>query len=122
MTAGPAEARGDRYTPIRVVKSDWRPTGVYINRPGRALPPTPTYRAWPPSPVEPRLAGIWVRLHLRFQNCQRTEAPSSITYNQLRVSYHALGRERTVMIDLYRPLAITGAAPEDCARWAAEGR
>ena len=72
MTAGPAEARGDRYTPIRG-------------------------------------AHIWVRLHLRFQNCGRTESPSSITHNQLEVQYHLLGRERTAMI-------------EDCARWAAEGR
>ena len=111
-----------RYAPVRVIEVDWRPSGTYIDRPGRGPPPRPKYRAWQPSVVEPRFDGIWVRLRLRFHNCEHLQSPGSISYNQLRVRYHALGRERTAMINLYRPLAITGAAPEDCARWAAGGR
>ena len=111
-----------RYAPVRVIEVDWRPSGTYIDRPVRAPPPRPKYRAWQPSVVEPRFDGIWVRLRLRFHNCEHLQSPGSISYNQLRVRYHALGRERTAMINLYRPLAITGAAPEDCARWAAGGR
>ena len=111
-----------RYAPVRVIEVDWRPSGTYIDRPGRGPPPRPKYRAWQPSVVEPRFDGIWVRLRLRFHNCEHLQSPGSISYNQLRVRYHALGRERTAMINLYRPLAITGAAPDDCARWAAGGR
>lgn len=108
--------------PVEVTRIDWRPSGAYVGRPGRPPPPIPTYRAWPPGVVEPKLDGVWVRLRLRFRNCGYWPSPSSFTFNQLRVRYHALDRERTAMLDLPTPVAIVGALPTDCARWASEGR
>ena len=102
-----------RNGPLRVERVRWRLQG-HSRR-------VPRYHLWPTAAVDIR-AGVWVRMKLGFHGCQHWEPGGGIELTKVRVSYHALGRQRTIRTDLLRPLAITGAAPDDCARWAAEGR
>ena len=114
----------DRH--VRITRVTWNTTPVQLVKPvSEQIEPTASgQQPWRPfKAFDPRDgAGTWMRITLRFQDCEYFSTGTGVGYDNIDVTYEALGRTRHQTVQFPTWLAVTAPGDKACPGRGLPGR